>query len=297
MSTFAVPAVFSLHTMGNETFVLEWEEVDMKQRGKRKLKKTKVPIRRVPKPVTNSAHPKVSVVIPVMNEHRTIRAVIRQARLVHPDTEIIVVVNGSKDGSRRIARRMGAKVIHYHQSLGHDVGRSIGAMHARGNIILFMDGDFVITAKDLKPFIIAVEKGIDVALNGYSGVTGIHKAHSVVLAKHALNASLARPDLQGASMTTIPHAISRRALQVIEARNLSVPPLAHAIAIEKGLNVHKAHIVQVGRKNPRKRKNFKVDPLKNLIIGDHLEAINWLFAATNERGNMTDLTRDRSLVG
>jgi hypothetical protein len=42
---------------------------------------------------------------------------------------------------------------------------------------------------------------------------------------------------------------------------------------------------------------FKVDPLKNIIIGDHLEAISWLLKETNERGNLTDLTRDRSLVG
>jgi glycosyltransferase involved in cell wall biosynthesis len=267
----------------------------MKQRDKSLSAKTKTRSRS--NPVQNLAHPKVSVVIPVMNERKTIGAVIRQARLVHPKTEVIVVLNGSKDGSEAIARKMGARVIRYKSPLGHDVGRSIGAKHAKGNIILFVDGDIVIGAKDLKPFIKAVKKGTDVALNSYSGNTKTQHVHSVVLAKHALNLSLSRPDLQGASMTAIPHAISRKALELIEAKNLMVPPLAQTMAIGKGLKVQKVHNVNVGRINPRKRIQFKVDPLKNIIIGDHLEAISWLLKETNERGNLTDLTRDRSLVG
>jgi glycosyltransferase involved in cell wall biosynthesis len=276
-------------------YLQEWEDADMKQRDKSLSAKTKTRSRS--NSVQYLAHPKVSVVIPVMNERKTIGAVIRQAHLVHPKTEVIVVLNGSTDGSEAIARKMGARVIRYKSSLGHDVGRSIGAKHAKGNIILFMDGDIVIGAKDLKPFIKAVKKGTDVALNSYSGNTETQHVHSVVLAKHALNFSLARPDLRGASMTTIPHAISRRALELIEAKNLMVPPLAQAMAIGKGLNVQKVHNVNVGRINPRKRTQFKVDPLKNIIIGDHLEAISWLLKETNERGNLTDLTRDRSLVG
>lgn len=269
----------------------------MKQRGQRKLLKPRRRSRPVFKSIANHESPKVSVVIPAMNEKKTIASVIRQARLVHPSTEVIVVVNGSRDETELIARRMGARVISFKESLGHDVGRGIGAIHARGSILLFIDADIVILAKDLKPFVHAVERGVDVALNSYSGKTEIDEVHPVVLAKHALNVALSRPDLRGASMTTIPHAMSRKALDVIHAANLSVPPLAQAMAIVKGLDLHKVHDVNVGRRNPRKRRKFKVDPLQNLILGDHLEAVNWLHEQTNERGQLTDLTRDRSFVG
>ncbi|MFD0694213.1 glycosyltransferase family 2 protein [Paenibacillus sp. GCM10027628] len=271
-----------------------WAKV---QRGKRKLLKPRAKSRPVFKPITLRENPKVSVVIPAMNERKTIAAVIREARMVHPSTEVVVVVNGSRDGTGHIARRMGARVVTFKKPLGHDVGRAIGAMHAKGNILLFTDADIVISARDLKPFIRAIERGVDVALNSYTGHVHTDRVHPVVLAKHALNLALARPDLRGSSMTTIPHAISRKALERIEAQNLSVPPLAQTIAIRKGLDLKKVHEVDVGRVNPRKRRGFKVDPLRNLIVGDHLEAIEWLLNETNERGQQTDLSRDRSFVG
>src|SRR5690554_3214603 len=75
--------------------------------------------------IINSQDPIVSVVIPVMNERRTIAQVIRNASRVHSHTEVIVVINGSSDGSRQIAERTGAKVLVYDHPFGHDVGRSI----------------------------------------------------------------------------------------------------------------------------------------------------------------------------
>lgn len=269
----------------------------MKKRGQRKLLIPRRRTRPVFKPISNHESPKVSVVIPAMNERKTIASVIRQARLVHPATEVIVVVNGSYDETERIARQMGARVISFKESLGHDVPRGIGASHAKGSTILFIDADMVIAAKDLRPFVQAVNRGVDVALNSYSGKTEKIDVHPVVLAKHALNVALSRPDLRGASMTTIPHAISRKALNEIQAANLAVPPLAQTIASVKGLTLHKVYNVNVGRTNPRKRRKFKVDPLQNLILGDHLEALNWLHEQTNERGQLTDLTRDRTFVG
>ncbi len=249
-----------------------------------------------PVKIRNSPTPVVSVVIPVVNERRTIARVIQQAARVHSQTEVIVVANGSTDGTGQLARRMGARVVTYASPLGHDVGRSIGAKEARGQIILFIDGDFVIPAQLLIPLVRAVQSGTDVALNQYLGPVDKENVHSVVLAKHALNIALSRPDLKGASLTTIPHALNRRALELIGAEHLAVPPKAHAIALFNGLNVQAINKIDVGRPNPRRRRQQGKDPLEKLIIGDHLEAMNWLASVTNERGNFQDLTRRREYV-
>jgi glycosyltransferase involved in cell wall biosynthesis len=265
----------------------------MSQRGKRSRSTMK---RRTFK-FKNCETPKVSIVIPVMNERKTIKNVIRQASQVHPQTEIIIVANGSTDGTTALVKKMGAKVISYDSPLGHDVGRGIGAKAAKGDIILFTDGDIVIRAKDMARLVKAVENGVDVALNKYMGPTRRNNVHPVVLSKHALNCALLRSDLGGASMTTIPHALSRRALNLIGANNLVVPPMALAIAVEKGLMIRDVHFIDVGRKNPRRRrKRNSQDPLQELIVGDHLEAIHWLIHETNTRGNKTDLTRVRDTV-
>ena len=247
-------------------------------------------------PIVNSAAPRVSVVIPAMNERKTIAAVIANVRKVHPETEVIVIVNGATDGTEAIARRMGAVVFAFETALGHDVGRSIGARHARGEVILFTDADIVIPYQKLKPFVHAVEAGADVALNRYNGKTKTANAHAVVVAKHALNAALRRPDLTGSSLTTIPHALSRRMVETVGAEALSVPPLALTVAVWKGLTVLRAGYVEVGRSNPRRRRHRKEDPLKKLIVGDHLEALGWMMEQSNERGGFTDLIRKRDRV-
>lgn len=209
---------------------------------------------------------------------------------------MIVVANGSTDGTARVAEALGAKVLQFPEPLGHDVGRSIGAKEAKGRIILFTDGDIVIPAKDMMPLVKAVENGVDIALNSYLGPTDKMSVHGVVLAKHALNIALSRPELKGASMTTVPHALSRRAIAEIGWEQLAVPPKAQAIGICKGLDVRAVHYIEVGRTNPKRRRRPGHDPLEGLIVGDHLEALDWYIRATDERGSKPDLTRAREIV-
>lgn len=244
----------------------------------------------------NHPEPLVSIIIPAMNEKATLSAVLREAGRVHPRSETIVVANGSTDGTPEVARRLGAKLIISENPLGHDVGRRIGASVAKGSVLLFIDADMVIPSNQLRPYVNAVLAGVDVALNGYSGPAGKLKTHPVVVSKYVLNSWMLRPDLQGTSMTAIPHALSRRALEVIGVESLEIPPLAQAKAIACGLNVQAVHTIPVGRLNPTRRKNGDVDALTSLIAGDHLEALYWLIQQRGFRGGFDDLGRLRDKV-
>ncbi len=240
--------------------------------------------------------PAVSVIVPVMNERRTLGRVIREAFRVHPLVEVIAVVNGSTDGSLSIAKKSRAKVLFYERPLGHDVGRSIGAREARGDILLFIDADMVIPASKLRLFVKAVAQGTDVALNDYSGPVNKSHVHGVVLAKHALNTLMGRPDLKGSSMTAVPHALSRKALSVMGIQALAVPPLAQTIAIHEGLKVERIFPVNVGQLNPIRTKRERKNSLEPIIVGDHLEAIQWWLGKTDPRGGYDDGGRQRGRV-
>lgn len=251
-----------------------------------------------PLPIQNADQPKVSVIIPVMNERRSIQSVIRAARSVHPEAEVIVVSNGSTDGTRQLAEAAGARVLFFPEPLGHDVGRSIGALHAKGEILVFTDGDIVIPGSRLRTFVTAIENGADIALNTYSGAADRIQVHSVVLAKYALNAVLEKPELKGMSLTAIPHAMSREAAKRIGFEHLAVPPLAQTIGIVSGLKLVPACYVEVGSTNPARRgrrKNGK-DPLEHLILGDHLEAIGWLQEQNGPRGRFPDPPKRRDVI-
>ncbi|MHA0857006.1 glycosyltransferase family 2 protein [Paenibacillus sp. CMAA1364] len=245
---------------------------------------------------TNDHEPVVSVIIPALNERRTIGAVIQEAFHVHPRTEVIVVASGSTDGTQKIAAQCGAIVIHDEYPLGHDVGRYVGAQIAKGEVLLFVDGDMVIPSLQLAPFVQAVLSGIDVALNEYLGPLHRSPVHRVIVSKHILNIMLRRADLSGVSMTTVPHAISRRALHEIGVTHLAIPPLALTIAQSKGLKIQAVHNIHVGKLNPRRLTRAIPDPLERLITGDHMEAISWLLQEKGSRGGFTDLHRLRHKV-
>ncbi len=82
----------------------------------------------------------ISVIIPTMNEGKTIGSVIeRIKKSVKGDYEIIVV-DKSTDRTPEIARSMGAKVI-YEERDGYGRAYKTGFEHANGDIIVTMDGD------------------------------------------------------------------------------------------------------------------------------------------------------------
>lgn len=235
----------------------------------------------------------VSVIIPAMNEQKTIGAVIREARRVHPHTEVIVVENGSKDKTAKVAVAAGARVLSFPEPLGHDVGRRIGAEAASGQILLFLDGDIVIPYVRLRPFIQAICAGADVVLNDYHGPVNCTPVHPVVEAKHVLNILSNRADLGGASMTGIPHAISQRALKKIGLKSLEKPPLFQVMSIVSGLRVMAVYGIAVGKMNAARKKQNGKDPLADVVVQDHLDAISWLTTHLGARAGYTDLNRKR----
>lgn len=243
---------------------------------------------------TGPPDPVVSVIIPAMNEAVRIAAVVGEARKVHPRTEILVIANGCRDDTAERARAAGARVISYAEPLGHDAGRTVGAREAKGEILLFIDGDMIVPATELMPFVQAVGSGLDIALNDYKGPVDRSPVHRVILAKYTLNAMLGRGDLKGASMTAVPHALSWRALERIGADLLTVPPKAQAAAVLAGLRVEAVHPVSVGKWNRARTRG--PDPLELLVLGDHLEAIAGILEERGLRGGFQDHDRQRNWV-
>ncbi|MGD8191772.1 glycosyltransferase family 2 protein [Brevibacillus ginsengisoli] len=229
----------------------------------------------------------ISVIIPTENEEKTISKVIAEAQKISNNTEIIVVCNGVTDNTSEKAKKMGVNVLEYQTALGHDVGRAIGALISRGEILLFIDADFVVPCSTLREYCLEVIRGSDVVLNSYSGMG----RHSIPEAKRALNLMLGRPDLKGSSFTSVPHALSRRAVEIIGYENLAVPPKAHVMAVLKRLKISRGKLVQTNRLNRiRKGRNISI---KNLVLGDHVEAICELIEKKGGRGGFAGFRSQR----
>ncbi|MGC6589925.1 hypothetical protein ACPV3A_33990 [Paenibacillus sp. Dod16] len=96
----------------------------------------------------------------------------------------------------------------------------------------------------------------------------------VTRCKTFLNRMLGRDDLEANSLTAVPHAMTRQALESIGYANLSVPPRAQTLAIRQGLRIEAVQTVDVLSVNRRRKTNRgKDNPVAKLIIGDHIEAL------------------------
>ena len=85
---------------------------------------------------------RISAVIPCFNAAtylgEALSSIARQSRPVH---EVLVVDDGSSDGSAEVAERCGATVIRLSSNRGHGFARNVGWRAAAGDAIAWLDAD------------------------------------------------------------------------------------------------------------------------------------------------------------
>lgn len=99
----------------------------------------------------------ISVIIPTLNEARTLPVCLdclnRQSRLPQ---EILVVDGGSEDTTRLLARQGGARFIFTEQK-GRAQQMNAGAAFSRGSLLLFLHADTLLHPRALKNLVRAME--------------------------------------------------------------------------------------------------------------------------------------------
>ena len=90
--------------------------------------------------------PKLSVIVPVYNEERTLRRIIDELRAVPLPMEIICVNDCSRDGSGRMLDEMKTAgaidvVVHHPVNRGKGAALRSGIQHAGGEVIVVQDAD------------------------------------------------------------------------------------------------------------------------------------------------------------
>jgi len=84
----------------------------------------------------------VSVVIPVFNEAQNLGPLLDQIRSLNlRSAEVIVVDDGSTDGSGKVAEERGARVVYHPYNIGNGAAIKSGIRAARGRLLVLMDGD------------------------------------------------------------------------------------------------------------------------------------------------------------
>ncbi|MCX6348371.1 MAG: glycosyltransferase family 2 protein [Candidatus Aureabacteria bacterium] len=87
---------------------------------------------------------KISVVIPIYNERNTVLRLLETVRSQKLDQEIIMVDDGSTDGTRDILKGLKypeVKVVFHERNQGNGAALRTGFQHAAGDIVIVQDAD------------------------------------------------------------------------------------------------------------------------------------------------------------
>ena len=149
----------------------------------------------VPIPLKRTEPLELSVVMPCLNEAKTLENCIRKAQRVFQEAnlagEVVVADNGSTDnGSPEIAERLGARVVHVKaQGYGNTLMGGIAA--ASGKYVVIGDADDSYDFSHVPRFVKKLREGADLVMgNRFRG--GIQKDAMPPLHKYFGNPALTR---------------------------------------------------------------------------------------------------------
>jgi glycosyltransferase involved in cell wall biosynthesis len=93
--------------------------------------------------MSNNAHRRLAAIVPAYNEAETIAEVLSALKSVPLIQEILVVSDGSTDGTVEIARSLKMRTIHLRENHGKGTAMAVGVAHTDADILLFVDGDIL----------------------------------------------------------------------------------------------------------------------------------------------------------
>ena len=116
--------------------------------------------------------PEVSVVLPCLNEAKTVAKCVEKALKTLNDSglrgEVIVSDNGSSDGSAKLARQAGARVVHETQR-GYGSAYLCGIDAARAPTIIMADADKTYDLREIPRMLAKLHDGYDMVLGSRIG--------------------------------------------------------------------------------------------------------------------------------
>lgn len=130
--------------------------------------------------VYNPAHMKLSVIIPVYNEVESIHEILKRVQATKLAKEIVVVDDGSQDGTREVLKKLDGKgglcVVLHEQNQGKGAAVRSGMNAAHGDIILIQDADLEYDPRDYPRLLQPIQEGIADVVYGSRFLGGPRRA-------------------------------------------------------------------------------------------------------------------------
>ena len=107
---------------------------------------------------------RLSIVLPAKNEAPALAALLPRLRAAQPDAEIIVVNDGSTDDTAAVCAANAVRCVDSPYSMGNGAAIKRGARAARGEFLVFMDGDGQHDPADVARLLARLDENYDMAV-------------------------------------------------------------------------------------------------------------------------------------
>jgi glycosyltransferase involved in cell wall biosynthesis len=195
-------------------------------------------------------------VIPVFNEVATIETLLRRVREVPLQLEVIVVDDGSKDGTRDVLPKLEGslidKLVMHEQNRGKGAALRTGFVHATGDVVVVQDADMEYDPHELPMLLAPILRGKADAVYGSRFLGGPHRVlffwHSVGNRVLTLLSNMFT-DVNLTDMETCYKMVRRELLQSLPltANRFGIEPELTARLAQAGARIYELQISYDGR--------------------------------------------------
>jgi len=195
--------------------------------------------------------------MPVYNEAQTIREIVEQVLAVPIEKEVLIVDDGSTDGTRDILKtldgRDGVRVFHQPRNQGKGAAVSVGFRHAAGDVVVVQDADLEYDPREYATLLKPIEDGHADVVYGSRFLGG--GTHRVLYFWHMVGNRLLTllsnmtTNLNLTDMETCYKMFRREVVSSIkiESRRFGIEPELTAKIARRGCRIYEVPIAYDGR--------------------------------------------------